>query len=124
MTGHAHVGRDPRQNLIDMFAAVDRKDWNEVERFLHPDVVYSRPGYQPLIGAKAVMHFYREVRVLSSGIHEIQGIAVDGDVGSSWGRFVGTTRDGKPVDLEYAEWYLFTDGRISSRKSYFFTPLA
>jgi ketosteroid isomerase-like protein len=73
------------------------------------------------MGREQVLHFYREIRAIH-GSHQIEAIVVDGDHGASWGRFVGSKRDGTPVDLEYADCYGFRDGLLWRRKSFFFVP--
>ena len=110
--------------LAAMFDAIDREDWLALSRVLHEDIVYHRPGYDALIGRTAVLHFYREVRTLCEGKHHILGAAFSGQLGASWGRFTGRTRAGASANIEYAEWYRFSDGAVVERKSYFFTPLA
>ena len=78
-----------REFVIRMFETVDARDWERLADFFHPDLVYHRPGYAPLVGRDAVLHFYREVRVIGSGGHQLAAVVVDGDHGACWGRFVG-----------------------------------
>ena len=105
-----------------MFESIDACDWEALARVLHPDVVYERPGYDPLVGLKRVLRFYREERLVASGSHRVDGVLVDGDQASSWGRMRGTMRDGSAADVQFAEVYAFADGRIRTRRSYFFRP--
>ena len=84
--------------------------------------MYERPGYDPLVGLERVLRFYRDERIVVSGRHELHGIVVDGDAGACWGRMRGTLRDGSAADVRFAEVYSFADGRIRTRRSYFFQP--
>jgi len=36
--------------LHKMFATIDANDWIGLADFLHPETVYERPGYEPLVG--------------------------------------------------------------------------
>jgi len=108
-------------DLRNMFKAIDACDWDALDRYLHPDLVYLRPGLAPLEGAAAVSKFYREVRTLR-GEHRFEAIVVDGDHGALWGRFVGKNADG-PVDVQFADCYGFKDGKLWRRKSFFHVPV-
>jgi len=112
-----------RADLETMFRAVDAADWDGVARFFHPDLVYDRPGYPRLVGRDEVARFYREVRSIR-GEHLFEGFAIEPETGACWGRFVGSKKDGTPLDLEFADCYRFKDGLLWRRKSYFYTPLA
>jgi uncharacterized protein len=117
------IEQEARQLVSSMFAAIDEQAWDRLADSLDDAVIYERPGYAPMVGLPSVLHFYREVRILAAGTHQIRGIAVDKDVGASWGRFRGVTREGRQAEVEYSECYRFSRGRIVSRKSYFFVPL-
>ena len=103
-----------------MFAAIDAEDWDALSGRLHPDVVYERPGYPEFVGRARVLGFYRHDRLVVSGRHEIDGVIVEGDTAASWGRMRGTLRDGSQADVRFAEVCRFVDGRIRTRRSYFF----
>jgi ketosteroid isomerase-like protein len=105
-----------------MFAAVDRSDWDTLTRFYHPDVVYDRPGFDRLTGREEVIRFYRDVRSIQ-GVHSFDGFAIGPTSGACWGRFVGSTKAGEPVDVQFADCYSFRDGGIWRRKSFFFVPV-
>ncbi len=109
-------------DLEAMFRTIDASDWDGLGRFLHPELVYDRPGFDRLEGRDAVLRFYREVRTIR-GEHRFEGFAIQPDAGACWGRFVGRTLDGTPVDLEFADCYRFKDGLLWRRKSYFHVPL-
>lgn len=112
-----------RADIEAMFRAVDASDWDGMGRYIHPDVVYNRPGFPLLVGREAFLRFYREVRTLR-GEHRFEGFAVQADAGACWGRFVGAQGDGTPVDVEFADCYEFKDGLLWRRKSHFFVPVA
>ena len=111
-----------RALLEAYFQAIDAGDLESLPRFFHRDIVYERPGYDPLVGLDAVMHFYRTRRVIASGKHQVEGIVVEGDAGASWGRFAGARKDGSAIDERFADVYTFTDGKVRTRRSHFFRP--
>ena len=111
-----------RDFIVSMFRAIDTRDWEALGRHFHPEMIYERPGFPVLEGRDAVLRFYAETRQIQ-GEHRAEGIAVDGEFGAHWGRFVGAKKDGTPVDVRYSDTYVFADGMLKHRKSYFFVPL-
>ncbi len=113
-----------RADLEVVFRAIDASDWDAMARYLHPDIVYDRPGYGLLEGREAVLHFYRVIRTMR-GQHQFEGFAIDrdSDTGACWGRFVGRRPDGTPIDVQFADCYRFKDGLLWRRKSHFYVPL-
>lgn len=112
-----------RQDLETMFNAVDRRDWDTVAKYFHPELVYDRPGFDQLVGGAAVDNFYRNIRTIH-GVHQFEGFAIDGETGACWGRFVGTRKDGSSLDVEFADCYRFKAGQLWRRKSFFYVPAA
>ena len=108
--------------LQDLYRTIDARDWSALETLLHPDVVYERPGYDPLVGRERVMRFYREERVVASGQHDVYGVLRERDIAACWGRMRGTLRDGSAADVQFADVYSFESGAIRTRRSYFFSP--
>lgn len=105
-----------------MFALIDAREWAGLTAVFHPEMTYERPGYDRLVGREAVLHFYREVRVIASGTHHLDSILQDGDAGTSSGRFVGVSRAGEAIEIDFAECYRFRDGKVWARRTYFFVP--
>ena len=108
--------------ISDLFQAVDSNDWNAMSRIFHADVTYERPGYEPFVGRERVLQFYSQERVIASGKHQLEQVVFDHDQGACWGRFVGLKKDGSEVDERFADVYCFEDGKIKSRRSYFYRP--
>lgn len=109
--------------LIDrLFQTVDNRDWDSLVEVFAPDVVYERPGYPEFVGLEHLVHFYREQRVIAAGRHALSSVVVEGDRGACWGHFVGTHRDGSAIDVSFADFYTFAEGRIVNRRSFFYRP--
>jgi uncharacterized protein len=105
-----------------LFDIVDGRRWEELEQVFHQDVVYERPGYEPLRGFASVRDFYENRRVIAKGSHIVEGMAVEGNAGACWGRFQGAKHDDTPIDERWADVYTFVDGKIRTRRSHFFRP--
>jgi hypothetical protein len=58
--------------IIDLFQAVDSRDWNALRTILHPEIAYERPGYKRLERVSQVMRFYEHERILVSGKHDTE----------------------------------------------------
>jgi ketosteroid isomerase-like protein len=108
--------------LREVYRTIDACDWPALEALLHPEVVYERPGYDPLVGRERVMRFYREERIVASGRHEIIGIVREDGVAACWGHMRGTLRDGSAAEVQFADVYSLDAGQVRTRRSYFFTP--
>lgn len=110
------------EQIVRLFKAVDSLNWDELRELFHPEIVYERPGYEPFAGLERVMQFYQKERILASGEHQIERIVFEGSYGACWGRFLGYKKDGSAVDELFADVYSFHDGKIRTRRSYFFRP--
>jgi ketosteroid isomerase-like protein len=108
--------------VTECFRRVDARDWDALGDSFCEDVTYERPGYEPLIGRERVLRFYREERVIASGEHHLESIVTENGTGACWGRFVGLHKNGSPIDERFADVYVFENGRIKTRRSYFFRP--
>lgn len=109
--------------VTELFRKIDARDWDALAACFAEDVVYERPGYEPLVGRDRVMRFYREERVVAAGEHSLDRVLIDGDGGACWGRYVGVHRDGSPIDERFADVYTVdARGRITTRRSFFYRP--
>ncbi|GIF51427.1 hypothetical protein DFJ67_5155 [Asanoa ferruginea] len=102
--------------------AVDRRDWPALGDLVTPDVVYDRPGYPTIRGVDEWLTFYRMTRIVATGQHRLVRVLADDAQGFCWGEFTGTTRGGQPVDVRFADWYAFRDGRVCQRRTFFYEP--
>lgn len=105
-----------------MFAVIDACDWDALGGFFHRDVVYERPGHDPIVGLAPLLRFYRDVRAVVYGEHHIEQIVLQADAGACWGHGEFVLRDGSAWSERFADVYLFTDGKIKMRRSHFFRP--
>jgi ketosteroid isomerase-like protein len=108
--------------IRSMFDCVDSQDWDGLAQCLHDQIVYERPGYDPLIGKPAVLEFYRRIRVVSAGRHSIDRVLTDGEFIACWGRFAGIAKDGRTLQVRFADVYGLEGTLIRSRRTFFDSP--
>lgn len=108
--------------ILDLFDKVDSRKFDEMDQVFCNDITYERPGYEPLRGYERVKYFYEAERVIASGKHHLEHIVGNEDAGACWGRFVGVHKNSSPIDERFADVYTFRNGKILTRKSYFFRP--
>ena len=111
-----------RDLILTLFRVIDAGEWARLPELFDTHVVYERPGYAPIEGIDELVQFYRERRIIGSGTHQIEHIVADDTCGASWGKIVGTTRDGAEVNERFSDVYELADGKIRSRRSYFYRP--
>ena len=111
-----------KELIVTLFSAVDSSDWNLLKNCFDENIIYERPGYQPFIGLDRLLNFYQYERIIASGQHYLEYIAVDNNHGACWGKFIGIHKNGSPINERFAEVYSFENGKLKTRRSYFFRP--
>jgi ketosteroid isomerase-like protein len=116
---------DPAAAALHYYELVDRDDIPGLVGLFAPDATYHRPGYEPMVGHAGLTAFYRGQRVIRSGRHTVHTTVTQGTNVAVSGEFHGVLRDGKPVDLRFADFFVIgPDGRFARRDTFFFAPLA
>ncbi|CAL9367153.1 hypothetical protein SUDANB105_00785 [Streptomyces sp. enrichment culture] len=111
------------ENLVtELFSIIDAARWDDLGRVFAEDCVYDRPGYESLRGLAQIEQFYRVERIVAVGRHDVRHVVSDLAVVACWGRFTGTSRTGEHLDEQFADTYNVRDGKIFSRRTYFFRP--
>ena len=105
-----------------LFECIDGSDWRGLSDLLHEEAVYERPGYTPFVGKQAIMNFYLEERIVSSGQHVIEKVVSDGANIACWGSFSGLDKNGRGIAAGFADIYSVRDGRIHLRRTFFDSP--
>jgi ketosteroid isomerase-like protein len=106
------------------YELVDSGDVSALVSLFAVDAVYHRPGYAPISGRAELERFYREDRVIKEGRHTL--CALVGSVAeiAVHGEFHGVLRDGRAVDLRFADFFQFGDeDAFLRRDTFFFAPL-
>jgi ketosteroid isomerase-like protein len=115
-------GVQPGDLVRDYYAAVDAGDTDRVLAFFHPAIEYRRGGYQPMCGVAEVRRFYEQDRIIATGQHTVAGLLSAGSLVAAHGSFAGTSRDGRELAVEWADFFEFADGLVLRRHTYFMTP--
>lgn len=112
-----------RQVISGMFAAIDARDWALLPRYFADASRYDRTGYAPIDGLVDLVRFYAHERVIAERRHRIDRLVVDGREAVALGSFEGLLKDGRAVELTFADAYTVDGDRVVRRTTYFHTPL-
>ncbi|MBM0278956.1 nuclear transport factor 2 family protein [Micromonospora tarensis] len=106
------------------YRLVDQDDVAGLVALFAEDAVYRRPGYEQLTGRAQLREFYRNRRVIAHGRHVLRRMTVAGDDVTVEGSFGGTLRDGRQVEVEFADIFVLNTRLLFQRRTtYFFAPL-
>jgi len=108
------------QLITELFGIIDGRRWDELGSIFADDCVYNRPGYEPIVGLTQLQQFYRHERIIASGEHKIERMVSDLGTVACWGTFVGHGKAGQPLKEDFADTYQVCDGKILSRRTYFY----
>lgn len=104
------------------YELVDAGDLELLNTF-HADATYKRPGYPEFRGHQALEAFYSGERIIESGSHALNQMFVQGPQVAVEGKFTGTLKDGRSVQLPFSDFFDLQDRdgglRISARRTYF-----
>jgi uncharacterized protein len=105
-----------------LFEIIDSGCWDDLPFVFAADSIYERPGYEPFVGLARIEHFYRYERAIGSGRHYLERVVGAGDSAACWGRFIGVSRTGAPLDERFSDTYEIRGAQIVTRRTYFFRP--
>ncbi|MFG2918790.1 nuclear transport factor 2 family protein [Kitasatospora sp. NPDC048298] len=105
------------------YQLVDAGDVPALVALFAPDARYHRPGYEPMVGHAELERFYRDQRVIRTGVHTLATVVTTDDEVAVHGLFRGVLHDGGEVELRFADFFRMTpQGRIASRHTFFHVP--
>ncbi len=104
----------------ELFSAIDSASWNDFARFFHTNIVYERPGYPPIEGIEALLHFYSNTRIVAKGKHSLDGSLCGDNKAICWGQFSGLSKTGHVLNERFADAYELQNDVIRKRTTYFF----
>lgn len=104
----------------DLFKVIDSASWMDLPRFFHPQIVYERPGYPPIVGIGKLFDFYSTTRIIAEGEHFLEGGLRDDGRAICWGHFNGWSKNGEALAERFADAYMLEDGMIRQRTTFFF----
>lgn len=104
--------------VCDYYEYVDSEAYDDLFDLFAEDVVYHRPGQEPIDGIEEFRNFYREIRPIERGSHTVDQLVVEDDTIAVRGRFDGVL-DGQQVAFGFADFHRFNaEGEIEERWSY------
>ncbi|WP_418280072.1 nuclear transport factor 2 family protein [Halorubrum sp. DTA98] len=114
---------DPESLVRRYYDLVDDGAYEALFHLFTDDVVYERPGQEPIEGKESFETFYRAGRPLDDGTHEVHAVVVereseddDPTVGVR-GTFSGT-QHGERVRFGFADFHEFEGDRIARRHTF------
>ncbi|GAA2106939.1 nuclear transport factor 2 family protein [Kitasatospora saccharophila] len=106
------------------YSCVDRGDIRGLLSLFSDDATYHRPGYAPIVGRAGLAAFYSTQRVIDEGRHTVRHVVRDHHQVAVWGDFCGTLRDGRAVQLKFADFFTGCEhGLFKRRDTFFFAPM-
>lgn len=102
------------------YTKIDAQDVTGALACFAETAVYRRPGFGEFAGLTAIEEFYRSARDVGDGQHLVDAVIDDGNEIAIRGRFEGFYRDGTPLQVQFADFWRFLDGRVVERNSYLF----
>jgi ketosteroid isomerase-like protein len=108
--------------IVNLFYAVDSSDWNLLVKYFDKNIIYERPGYEPLVGLDKLLNFYQYERIIAAGKHHIEHIMIENNHGACWGQFIGFHKDGSQINERFADVYSFENDQFKTRRTHFFRP--
>lgn len=113
------MNEDQKISTLDSYyELIDAEEYDALFDLFSEDIVYDRPGAEPIHGKEDFEYFYLEDRPLEDGTHEIHEYIVDDDRVCVRGQFEGLL-DGEPIQFGFADIHAFrADGLIEHRWTY------
>ncbi|KYH27422.1 snoaL-like domain protein [Halalkalicoccus paucihalophilus] len=104
--------------IREYYEYVDDEAHEDLFSLFSEDVVYHRPGQDPIEGIEEFEEFYREVRAIERGTHTVIDLTEDDDTIAVRGHFAGVL-EGQQVEFGFVDIHRFDDeGLIEERWTY------
>jgi len=110
---------NPEELVKKYYKAVDENDLNTLFSVFSDDIIYERPGYEPLKGMKDFQNFYKSNRIIKEGHHTLKNIIVKEPYVIVEGEFNGILKNGNKSYTKFVDVYTFKDGKAYRRHTYF-----
>ncbi len=101
------------------YIAVDTNDLDTLFSVFADNIIYKRPGYEPIEGMKNFKEFYQKGRIIKEGHHTLSNIIVSEPYVVVEGEFNGVLKDGSESHTTFVDVYTFSDGKALKRHTYF-----
>ena len=104
---------------------LDSGRYDELSPLLSDKVVYQTIiGRAPIVGASNVIQYYKQTRVVGSGVHEVTGIVAEGNMTAVLLRMKGVLKDGSKIEFEAVDLFTFEGDKIAIIRTFTDLPPA
>ncbi|ARD85061.1 hypothetical protein FAD_1187 [Ferroplasma acidiphilum] len=101
------------------YIAVDKNDLDTLFSIFADNIVYKRPGYEPIEGMANFKEFYQKNRIIKEGHHTLSNIIASDPYVIVEGEFNGILKDGSKSHTTFVDVYTFSSGKAIKRHTYF-----
>ena len=109
-----------REIVTSYFRLVNEEKFDEFFALFHPDVEMNAPFGFRARGLEDVKPFYLRVpKDHPDHVDTPEIILVSGNRAAVFIDYVGTTKDGRPVEFKATDWFEIQDGKIKSLNIFF-----
>lgn len=113
----------PEEVVRHYYKLVDAGQTEDMLALFAGDCTYSRPGYPQITGMAQLRAFYADTRMIESGRHSVAAMVTDASSVAVRGVFTGTLKEGRHVEVGFADFFSFaSDGKIRERHTFFDVP--
>jgi len=114
------------KEIVKMYLElVDSGRYEELSPVLSEKVVYQTIiGRAPIVGASKVIQYYKETRVVGSGVHGVTGFIAEGNRTAVLLRMKGVMKDGSKIEFEAVDLFTFEGDKIAGIRTFTDLPPA
>jgi ketosteroid isomerase-like protein len=104
---------------------VDSGRYDELFPILSEKVVYQTIiGRAPIVGASKLIQYYKETRVVGSGVHEVTGIIAENNTVAALLRMKGAVKEGSKIEFEAVDLFTLEGEKIAGVRTFTDLPPA
>ena len=104
---------------------VDSGRYEELSPLLSEKAVYQTIiGRAPIVGASKLIQYYKETRVVGSGVHEVTGIVAEGNRTAVLLRMKGAMKGRSKIEFEAVDLFTFEGDKIEGIRTFTDLPPA
>ena len=104
---------------------VDSGRYDELSSILLEKVVYQTIiGRAPIVGSSKLIQYYKETRVVGSGVHEVIGIIAEDNKAAVLLRMKGLVKPGSKIEFGAVDLFTFEGDKIADIRTFTDLPPA
>jgi len=98
---------------------VDSGRYDELFPILSEKVMYQTIiGRAPIVGASKLIQYYKETRVVGSGVHGVIDIIADDNKAIALLRMKGVMKDGSKLEFEAVDLFMFEGEKVTGIRTF------